>query len=373
MRTKRVFMPYLILTVLVTFFVNEYISGQQEIIYTDFNGNEIRRTVLGTSIDEVLVTTGMQPRNLILDQSNNRIFWIEDDQKVFMMTIEGTDKQEVPLNASQDVGDLALDEENQILYFNEFFDGKINSYNLQTQELITIITNAPQASIAFSKLENTLYYGDGLTGKIFRYNLETEQSTEILGGFSLISDIAIDPTNRHIYLSEFFSRKVYRSNLDGTELEVLQEGLAANGPLYVMPENDNYYWSDNLAPGFIPTIYQSNMRSNETETAFEYDKNSIGGFIVLGESTSRVVGRKILKPKYFPNPASEKLIINFNKLINVKAIKIYSSSGYLVNNQNISATTQRLEVSLKNLINGKYILKVESEEVVEPVLFQVIR
>jgi len=373
MKRRKTNLLCVILVLFMAFFVNDYISGQQEIIYTDFNGNEIRRTVLGTSIDEVLVTTGMQPRDLILDQVNNTLYWLENETEVFTMSVDGSGKQEVPINASEGIGNLALDEENQILYFNEFFAGNINAYNIESKELITIITNVPQGLIALSKSENALYYSNGATSKIMRYDLATEQSTEILGGFSLVTDMAIDLINSHIYISEFNSRKVYRCNLDGTELQELQEGLGVNGRLYLIPENDTYFWSDNLAPGFIPTIYESNMSSNETEMVFEYGPNTIGGFVVLGEMTSHLKERKNLKPKYFPNPASEQLTIDLSERMNVGAIEMYTSSGQLVDTQIINTVSNRLEISLNNLNSGMYILKLLGDEKMEPIMFQVFK
>lgn len=370
---KKVHLPCLILTFLMSLFVNFYVYGQQEIIYCDFNGNQIRRTIVGTSIDEPFMNTGMQPRDLILDQGNNSLYWLENETEVFTMSVDGSGKQEVPINASEGIGNLALDEENQILYFNEFFAGNINAYNIESKELITIITNVPQGLIAFSKLENALYYSNGATSKIMRYDLATEQSTEIIGGFSLVTDMAIDLINSHIYISEFNSRKVYRCNLDGTELQELQEGLGVNGRLYLIPENDTYFWSDNLAPGFIPTIYESNMSSNETEMVFEYGPNTIGGFVVLGETTSHLKERKNLKPSYFPNPASDRLIIEMEKMMNVESIGIYTLGGQLVNTQTINNVSKRLGVSLDDVNSGMYILKVDGDEVVEPILFHVFR
>lgn len=362
-----------ILTLLMVMFVSFCTYGQQTILYCDFNGNEIRRTVMGTSIDDPVTSTGNQPRNIILDQSNNNLYWIENQQDVFTMKIDGTGKQEVPINASQDIGDLTLDEERAILYFSEFFTGNINAYNLQSQEVTTIITNAQQGSIAFSKPENALYYSDGTTGKIVRYDLNTQQTADFPGEFPVVNDIAVDPLNEQVYFSEFNSRKVYRSNFDGTGLLTLQEGLGINGLLYVKPEAGIYFWSDNLAPGFVPAIYQSNMSSNTTESVFEYGPNSIGGFVVLGETTTQITERESLNATCFPNPASEKLTIDLGRKMNVEAIEIYTTNGQLVDQQNVNTVSGGLQVSLNKLNSGMHILKVTGSEILEPIPFQVFR
>lgn len=370
---KKVNLPWITLSFLILLFVNFCVQAQHSIIYCDFQGNEIRRTDLGTSLDETLTNTGNQPRNIIVDQTNQKLYWIENEQDVFKMNFDGTDKQEVPINSSRDIGSMTLDEEHSILYFNEFFTGNIKAYNLQNQEVETIGANAQQGSIAFSKLENALYYSDGSTGKIARFDLNTQQVTNFPGEFLVVNDIAVDPLNEHVYFSEFNSRKVYRSNLDGTELDTLQEGLGINGLLYVKPEEDMYFWCDNLAPGFEPTIYKSNMISNTTETVLQYGPNSIGGYVVINETTSWSTDMEIYKPTYFPNPASESLTIDLGKMMDVEHIEIYSSGGQLVDKQIIKNYSRHLEISLYNLNNGIHILKLVGSERIEPILLQVFK
>ena len=373
MKREQVYRLTTIFTLFISLLIGSHVRAQQVIIYCDFNGNEIRRTVMGTSIDETIESTGNQPRNLILDHTNDDLYWIENDQDVFTMNIDGSEKQEVPINSSEDIGDLSIDEENSILYFTEFSSGNIKAFDLQSQDVMTLITEAEQASIAYSEVENALYYSDASTQKLNRYDLFFQTTYEFSGDFPIVNDIAIDPLNGYVYFSDFLSRQIFRYDFDGTTFEILQEDLGVNGTLYVKPQDDIYFWCDNLAPIFAPVIYQSSMSSNNTEDLFEDSPNSIGGFVVLDDIATNTLEGNSDSFTCFPNPASEELTIDLGEVLDVKTIEIYAINGQLVQKQSVKAVTDQFRVSVENLNNGIYILKLSGSNKLKPIQFEVIR
>jgi len=373
MKREQVYRLTTIFTLFLLLFIGSLVRAQQVIIYCDFNGNEIRRTVMGTSIDEPIADTGNQPRNLILDHTNEDLYWIENDQNVFTMNIDGTEKQEVPINSSEDIGDLSIDEENSILYFTEFSSGNIKAYNLLNQDIITILSGAEQASIAYSEVENALYYSDASTQKLNRYDLFFQTTYEFSGDFPVVNDIAVDPLNGYVYFSDVFSHQIFRYDFDGTMFEILQEDLGVNGALYVKPQDDIYFWCDNLAPIFAPIIYQSSMSTNNTEDLFEDSPSSIGGFVVLDDIATNTLEGNSDSFKCFPNPASEELTIDLGEIVNVDALEIYAMNGQLVKRQSVKAVSDQLVVSVENLNNGIYILKLSGSNKLKPIRFEVIK
>ncbi|PLB19340.1 MAG: Internalin-like protein [Flavobacteriaceae bacterium FS1-H7996/R] len=135
-------------------------------------------------------------------------------------------------------------------------------------------------------------------------------------------------------------------------------------------ENINLPFDDANNDGYVafkiktlPTLLIGDVFENEAEIYFDYNKPIITNTAKTSIEKSLSINKTEANNKLisiYPNPVEDNLIIESNEAIN--AISIYDISGRLVNQISYLNSKNKLELSIKHLLNGTYFLKVKTNQ-----------
>ncbi len=186
------------------------------------------------------------------------IFFIDaDDEVINRFSIADPDDMTTFLEVTGMAGvGLAYDDTHEKIYFSDFNAtdvGKIWSVNLAGTGLDDIAVELVEPyAVAVDVAGGKIYYADGAdsedVGHIYRSNLDGSGVETIVtmdgAGFRAV---ALDLTNDKLYFYEVQLENLYISNLDGTEQDIIVDGVygygiivdAPNGKIYFDDQNSN--------------------------------------------------------------------------------------------------------------------------------------
>lgn len=139
---------------------------------------------------------------------------------------DGTQRQVVIPGTVIKAQGLAIDVANDRLYWTDWVNDKIQTSNLQGQQITDLVTTGLQLpeGIALDTMGGKMYWVDSGTRKIQRANLDgtgVEDLVSYTGSVSL-DGIALDPNAGHMYWTDWgagaAAGRVRRAKLDGTQI-----------------------------------------------------------------------------------------------------------------------------------------------------------
>lgn len=192
---------------------------------------DITENLTLASLDINLFIVGHQTTNFRGNNLENTIFFIDDGINEI---------QTVPINIPDDktaatrddvVGlvsgltspvDIALDIQNEKMYWSDDGTDKIQRSNLNGSNIEDIITSASNPKgIALDTDNNKIYFIDTGSQKVNRSNLDGSNQEELIGGISGPEGIALDVPSGHMYFTGAGGTKLRRANLDGSNIIAL--------------------------------------------------------------------------------------------------------------------------------------------------------
>jgi hypothetical protein len=144
---------------------------------------------------------------------------------------------------------------------------KIQSADLDQKTPRIIINNVSSFGMAVDPTDKKIYFTDYTNGKIQRANFDGSQVETLISGLTGPESIVLDLNTKKIYwgVSEYQHRGIWRANLDGSQVEPLissQDLQIGPTTLALDLANGKMYWGDNLDD----KIYRSDLNGAKKET-----------------------------------------------------------------------------------------------------------
>lgn len=209
--------------------------------------SQIMRSELdGGNLETVVSSSNATMRGIAVDERNKRLYWCDSFQRgVFSSTLTGDSVRTLVSNLVLPI-DIALDVEQNKMYWTDFSGGTIGRANLDGSEAVALITGAA----------NPLTNPDDETQVASASN-----TAAALGGpFGLTLDLQ----NGKIYWTELNGNRIGRANLDGTQIETVLTSPNTNGPRGIRLDvaNQKIYYLD----ASVDRIKRANFNGANVET-----------------------------------------------------------------------------------------------------------
>ncbi len=191
--------------------------------WTDKAFDSISRADLVGRDPQVLVSEFIErPNAIAISVSTNRIYWT-DWQIYEILVVDlagGSIRQFVPSGTTFPFA-LAVDDVNGHVYWSDFDDDTIRRADLEGNDAVVLVSDAPVQVLAVDAARNHLYWAD--SGLIYRSDLSGAGRTELLtfGPPTQAHGFAVDSDAEMMYWSN--AKAVFRARTDGTEAHELFE------------------------------------------------------------------------------------------------------------------------------------------------------
>ncbi len=251
-------------------------EGNSKIYWISINHN-IYRANLNGSNSEVLISSGLHsPNNLTLDLVNNKIYWTDvSTEKIQRANLDGSNMEDLVTTGLDNPQSLALDLINNKMYWSDQGIGKIQRANLDgtsIQDLITTLVDFAY-DITLDISNNKMYWRDSDYG-IKRANMDGSSIQVIYDdtdGLGYSPSMTIDFNNNKIYwinnhnVISGLDSKIQRADLDGSNLEDLY--TTGGGFRFIDLNNNNKLYGINSYKGLLQ---KSNLDGTNIEIINNY-------------------------------------------------------------------------------------------------------
>lgn len=206
-----------------------------KIYFSDFEvtgEGKIWRMNLDGSGLEAIVTGLTDPYGIALDGTAGKVYWTDDAGNVSRSNLDGTNQQIGIVNiAGGQMRAISLDPAHNKMYFYE-----VNLENLYVADLdgsnpSVLVAGVYGYAILVDAQNGKIYYdnqnANGGDGALVWANLDGTSPSNISSTATRIYGMAIDYTENKFYWSGRDSGEINRSNLDGTDTELLKDGLSS--------------------------------------------------------------------------------------------------------------------------------------------------
>lgn len=249
------------------------------IYWTDWVADHILRARLDGSGMEVLVDEGLElPEGLALDKVHGLLYWVDSGTgTIERMRLDGSQREVLVSYRSVNLDDIALD-------------------------------------VAAGKMYWTEWGAGAAVGKVKRAQLDgsnVEVLVEIRDG--ILKGIDLDLEAGKVYWTDCGFNNIGRANLDGSEQELVVEGLATPNALVVDPVDKLVYWTD---LGF-KRIERARLNGSKRQVVFDTGVNSLQALAMIRCEGTEItcLEATVNRPEplegleLFPNPAREVLFV----------------------------------------------------------------
>jgi len=328
------------------------------------------------------------PVSVTIDPENQQVYWTTGYLREVMRAemngsgIQALVREQVALSTPTK-GTIALDRESVTLYwgYSDFpshtfrrmkTDGnEIEGFTVQSYS--SVLTNA----FAFDPLEETIYAGlnTGSGHALIRTDANDPESgdvTTLMDDFeTAVTGLALDLDSGYVYWANFSGGQLLRANTDGTEMEVVMDGL--NGPLGVKldVENGHMYWSEQNAG----TISRANLNGTEVLNLFTGLTKPGTPFFAFENSGISVSIPPVEKPGEFslfqnyPNPFNPVTVIGYQLPAQSDVrLEVYDMLGRrvaLLVDGLVQAGTHEITFDASMLASGVYLYRLTAGEFVQ--------
>ena len=144
----------------------------------------------GTGLTDVL--TGLaHPQGLGFDESLDRIFWVDsDDKTINSANTDGTNPQAI-VNSANTPLRLALDKVNQKIYWVERSSDMIRRSDYDGTNVETVANILVSTGIAIDNLNNKIYWNENASSSLKRMDFDGSNVETVFGNYGL-SGVALD-------------------------------------------------------------------------------------------------------------------------------------------------------------------------------------
>ncbi|HLW39466.1 MAG TPA: T9SS type A sorting domain-containing protein, partial [Brumimicrobium sp.] len=172
------------------------------------------------------------------------------------------------------------------------------------------------------------------------YMMETDASGEVVTApFDVENQIVLEDNQRYLFCVTTYNEEIY---------------LGTDGAMTYAGNHDNY-----LQPLFPIEIGSGSFRPHGFSDGVIFGETvpSIAVSFIDPASVSLQAHEKAIRMNAYPNPASEALVIDFNKN-EVDKVELVSIAGQLVASQEVSPNVAQTTFDVSSVENGVYIVKV---------------
>lgn len=327
---------------LLFLFIFSFTIAQSQGDFKVFQTNQLESNLSSVNYDgaDFLVIADNQnaPRRVSVDSDKKEVYWIEGGSgTIWKSNFDGSNKVAVISNESTNLAIVEFDLINQRLLFNVTGEGTIKSANLDGSNVQTLITGIEQTTGYYYDPSNDhLYWTEFNLGTIHRSDGNGENIVTLFETNTKPFDISYDCKNDKIYWSDRDTEKIHRANTDGTDQEDVIVANGNKGSIALDMKNEKIYWT-NISPN---QINSSNLDGTATE--------------ILASSNDPFAGLDIYLPLDISN-CDFLISVNDKFDQNIDALQVFPNPVY----DNFSYTLQsnyigEVEVTLFN-IEGKKI------------------
>ena len=222
-------------------------SIDTELFFADFVTQKIQRADLDGSNVADLLTGLATPRDVVLDYTNDKLYWTSSGTRTIRRSnVDGSGAEViVDLGPTASPVGIAFDITNQHVYWTNRGNGSIQRANADGSGLQDVVTglDAP-VDVAVDALSNKVYFSDENTGEIQRANLDGSNIEVLIVGVNS-KGIALDVPAGKLYFTEDSQNKVQRANLDGSGVEdLVTTGISGPTGIALDPLLNVMYWTD---------------------------------------------------------------------------------------------------------------------------------
>lgn len=173
------------------------------------------------------------------------------------------------------------------------------------------------------------------------YTMETDASGEVVTApFDVENQIVLEDNQRYLFCVTTYNGEIF---------------LGTDGAMTYAGNHDHY-----LQPLFPIEIGSGSFRPygfSDDGVIFGETVPSIAVSFIDPASVSLQAQEKAIRMNAYPNPASDALVVDFNKN-EVSKVELVSIAGQLIESQNVSSNVQKTTFDVSNVENGVYIVKV---------------
>ena len=178
------------------------------------------------------------PFGMALDVASNKLYWTDTgEDAIFQADLDGGNVSKIIDNGLSAPVGITIDLQNSKLYWCDWSTKKIQRADLDGSNVEDIIDAGlvTPFGIKISPSLGKIYWTDKGNGTINRADLDGSNMEVVLTTndpvFNHPNGLHLDEDNQKLYYSiDFYQESIHRANYDGTEMEILINGLtAANG------------------------------------------------------------------------------------------------------------------------------------------------
>lgn len=223
-------------------------SENQKIYFTEDQNNQVLRSNPDGSNQEVLVPAlPYHPRSIALDNVNNLMYWThgEFNGAIIRASLDGTNIEPVISNGLYYPDAISVDPAEDKLYWTERYG--IRRANQDGSQIEDVLTNLGQLhGLALDTVNRKIYWSErgAELNRIRRADFDGAEVEDVVPEGSARAGIALDLVEGKIYWvhgnSAFYCpvQTIRRANLDGTQPEVVVDGLVRISDLALyLPED----------------------------------------------------------------------------------------------------------------------------------------
>ncbi len=253
-------------------------SNAQTLYWTDIGSSKIQRLDLQAGIGvEDLLTAGQvsTPIDVAVDQEGGKMYWTESSPADFMIqraNLDGSNVEFVVTHLVSPSG-IALDVAGGKIYWTDIGAGKIQRSNLDgsaVEDLLAFIDVITPIDIALDIAENKIYWTEGSLAdfQISRADLDGSNVQFLVTHLVSPSGIALDVDSGKIYWTDLGTGKIQRSNLNGSGMEDLV-ATGAIAPVRIALDllAGKLYWTEASLADFM--ISRANLDGSNVEVLVE--------------------------------------------------------------------------------------------------------
>jgi hypothetical protein len=178
-------------------------------------------------------------RMFLCDLNDKKIYSVNLDNSTDIVPIYETTGTDYPAN-------IDIDLSNSKIYWSDW-NGRIRNKNLDgtgSPTTITTIENVAQG-MAIDFQNNKIYWSDTVKKEIFQSNLDGSNIQMIANGLTTPTDVVIDSNNKYLYFIDLGTKNIQRINLDSTsDKTTILPSLDTPSGITLDISNGKIYWSD---------------------------------------------------------------------------------------------------------------------------------
>jgi hypothetical protein len=197
-----------------------------EVYWTESNDHRIMRSDVDGESAGVFISlpVGQRPFGLALDIAGNKLYWTNDSIGIQRATLsDGSSIETIVGSGFVEPRDIELDLSAGHIYWSDEVLAGINRADLDGANVVTIQTAAATRGISLDLVNGWIYYANRTSSALSRVDLAGTTVEDLVTGITNISGVAVDIEHGKVYWTDHSDYVIERVNLDGTARELFVE------------------------------------------------------------------------------------------------------------------------------------------------------